>query len=62
MDCNLLGLTIAGDEARPVGLEDLRAVLKRRNQLELEERLGGDMLEAGLVLGGDGSSRKMGPG
>ncbi|MXZ83092.1 MAG: MarR family transcriptional regulator [Synechococcus sp. SB0666_bin_14] len=29
-----------GDEARPIGPDDLRAVLKQRNRLELEERLG----------------------
>ena len=42
---DLLGLTIVGEEARPIGLEDLGAVLKRRNRLELEERLGGTCWE-----------------
>lgn len=36
----LLGLTIMGDAAMPVSLDDLLPVLKRRNQLELEGRLG----------------------
>ena len=42
---DLLGLTLVGEEARPIGLEDLGAVLKRRNRLELEERLGGTCWE-----------------
>ena len=36
----LLGLTGMGDAAMPISLEDLLRVLKRRNQLELEDRLG----------------------
>ena len=36
----LLGLTIVGDAALPVGLDDLLPVLRQRNQLELKDRLG----------------------
>lgn len=42
---DLLGLTIVGNEALPIGPDDLRSVLKGRNQLELEERLGGTYWE-----------------
>ena len=36
----LLGLTIAGAEVAPVGLEDLLLTLLQRNQAELQEQLG----------------------
>jgi hypothetical protein len=37
---SLLGLTSAGAEAAPVGLEDLLLTLRQRNQVELREQLG----------------------
>ena len=36
----LLGLTSAGAEVAPVGLEDLLLTLRQRNQAELQEQLG----------------------
>ena len=36
----LLGLTSAGADVAPVGLEDLLLTLRQRNQVELREQLG----------------------
>ena len=41
----LLGLTSAGADVTPVGLEDLLLTLRQRNQMELQEQLGDTALE-----------------
>ena len=48
----LLGLTSAGADVAPVGLEDLLLTLRQRNQLELQEQLGDTAWERLLAWAG----------